>query len=219
MRTLLLKSAKNAALQKKLNELNALVDQIELIEPESLYQDIEEFEKNFYAQSAKKLETFFNRISNEIAKYNDLIDQNKIYLEKDNIDILNEVTSKIEATQQLIKTNENLFLKDLKVIRRKCFGNVFRKMDKHLETYTKEKTTELDNNIESIEKRINELSATVEKVKAISNQNNKAKISDLINTILDEYRSINTTMNTLYSIVDKLSKDCAKSLMPILDSN
>ena len=92
-------------------------------------------------------------------------------------------------------------------------------MDKHLETYTKEKTTELDNNIESIEKRINELSATVEKVKAISNQNNKAKISDLINTILDEYRSINTTMNTLYSIVDKLSEDCAKSLMPILDSN
>ena len=148
-----------------------------------------------------------------------MIDQNKIYLEKDNIDILNEVTSKIEATQQLIKRNENLFLKDLKVIRRKCFGNVFRKMDKHLETYTKEKTTELDNNIEAIEKRMKELSTTVEKVKAISNQNNKAKISDLIDTILDEYRSINITMNTLYSIVDKLSKDCAKSLMPILDSN
>ena len=64
-----------------------------------------------------------------------------------------------------------------------------------------------------------ELSTTVEKVKAISNQNNKAKISDLINTILDEYRSINITMNTLYSIVDKLSEDCAKSLMPLLDSN
>ena len=92
-------------------------------------------------------------------------------------------------------------------------------MDKHLETYTKEKTTELDNNIEAIEKRMKELSTTVEKVKAISNQNNKAKISDLINTILDEYRSINITMNTLYSIVDKLSEDCAKSLMPLLDSN
>ena len=117
------------------------------------------------------------------------------------------------------RDNLDLFLKDLKVIRRKCFGNVFRKMDKHLETYTKEKTTELDNNIEAIEKRMKELSTTVEKVKAISNQNNKAKISDLINTILDEYRSINITMNTLYSIVDKLSDDCAKSLMPLLDSN
>ena len=57
MRTLLLESAKNAALQKKLNELNTLVDQIELIKPESLYQDIEEFEKNFYSH---KPDRFFS---------------------------------------------------------------------------------------------------------------------------------------------------------------